>query len=200
MKIISILSVLLLFGFQAYSQANIDSVKDLKQTSVDKEKKYLISETNVLGLFLGDSIPEKLENYKLTKSVKIVGEGNEEPIINLTENNIELLQIGFEYDYEKELFSNRIGELLIKDKRFRTEENIGVESTISNFISSYSNYYIWYTYISGIYVIQSKDMKIQFILDENGYIGKKDLMESDLIELKKEDFLSNTKIVRVRIY
>jgi hypothetical protein len=200
MKIISILSVLLLFGFQAYSQANIDSVKDLKQTSVDKEKKYLISETDVLGLFLGDSIPEKLENYKLTKSVKIVGEGNEEPIINLTENNIELLQIGFEYDYEKELFSNRIGELLIKDKRFRTEENIGVESTISNFISSYSNYYIWYTYISNIYVIQSKDMKIQFILDENGYIGKKDLMESDLIELKKEDFLSNTKIVRVRIY
>jgi len=165
-----------------------------------KEKKYLITEKGVHGLFIGDSIPEKLENYKLAKSVKIVEEGNEEPIVNLTENNVELLQISFEFNQEKRHFSNKIGEILIKDKRFRTEKNIGVESTISDFISTYSNYYIWYTYISAIYVIQSKDMKIQFILDENGYIGKKNLMENDRIELKQEDFSSNTRIVRIRIY
>jgi hypothetical protein len=169
------------------------------EKSILKDKNYLITEKGVIGLFIGDSMPERLENYKLTKSVKIVEEGNEEPIINLAENNLELMQISFEYDKEKG-FTNKIGEILIRDKRFRTEENIGVESTISDFISSYSNYYIWYTYISGRYIIESKDMKIQFILDENGYIGKKELMESDMIELSKDDFSSNTKIVEIRIY
>ena len=167
---------------------------------IHKEKKYLITERGVLGLLIGENMPETIEKFKLTKSVKIVEEGIEEPIINLTEDNAELLQIGFEYDQEKRNFSNKIGELLIKDKRFKTEKNIGVESTIVDFINSYSNYYIWYTYISGMYVIQSKDMEIQFILDESGYIGKKNLMESDRIVLMKEDFSSNTRIVGIRIY
>ena len=170
------------------------------ENSIQIEKKYLITEKGVLGLFIGETMPEKLENFKLTKSVKIVEEGNEEPIINLTEDNAVIIQIGLEYDQEKGNFGNKIGELLIKDKRFRTERNIGVESTIEDFINAYSNYYIWYTYISGMYVIQSRDMKIQFILNENGYIGKKNLMESDMVELTKEDFSAKTRIVGIRIY
>lgn len=172
----------------------------LETENREKEKKYLITEKGVLGLFIGEIMPDTLANLKLTKSVKIVEEGNEEPIIILTEKNTELLQIGFAFDLEKGNFSNKIGEILIKDKRFRTEKNIGVESTIEDFINTYSDYYIWYTYISGRYVIQSKDMKIQFILDESGYIGKKNLIESDMTTLKKEDFSSNTRIVRIRIY
>jgi hypothetical protein len=170
------------------------------EKSIFKDKKYLITEKGVLGLFIGDSIPKKLDNYKLIKSFKIVEEGNEEPIIKVIENNVELLQICLEYDNENKRFINKIGEILIKDKKFRTEENIGVESTISDFVNSYSNYYMWYTYISGLYVIQSKDKKIQFVLDERGYIGKRNLMEGDSVELKKEDFSSNTKIVAIRIY
>ncbi len=171
-----------------------------RENSIHIEDKYLITERGVLGLFIGDIMPETLENFKLTKSIKIVEEGNEEPIINITDDNAEILQIGFEYEETKGNYSNKIREILIKNKRFRTDKNIGIESTINDFISSYSNYDIWYSYISGSYVIQSKDMKIQFLLDENKYIGKKDLMESDMIELSKEDFSSNTKIVEIRIY
>lgn len=172
----------------------------LENENSEKENNYLITEKGVLGLFIGEIMPETLENFKLIKSVKIVEGGNQEPIINLTKDNTELLQIGFEYDQGKGNFNNKIGEIIIKDKRFRTEKNIGVESTIDDFINSYSNYQIWYTYISGRYVIQSKDMKVQFILDESGYSGKKNLMESDMIELKKEDFSLNTRIIRIRIY
>jgi len=169
-------------------------------TKLESENKYMITEKGVLGLFIGGIMPETLENFKLIRSVKIVEEGNQEPIINLTKDNTELLQIGFEYDQEKRSFINKIREILIKDKRFRTEKNIGVESTIDDFINSYSNYQIWYTYISDRYMIQLKDMKVQFILDESGYIGKKNLMESDMIILKKEDFIPNTRIVIIRIY
>lgn len=172
----------------------------LENENSEKENNYLITEKGVLGLFIGEIMPETLENFKLIKSVKIVEGGNQEPIINLIKDNTELLQIGFEYDQGKGNFNNKIGEIIIKDKRFRTEKNIGVESTIDDFINSYSNYQIWYTYISGRYVIQSKDMKVQFILDESGYSGKKNLMESDMIELKKEDFSLNTRIIRIRIY
>lgn len=167
---------------------------------INIEKKYLITENGVLGLTIGNTIPETIENFKLTKTVKIVEEGNEEPVICLTDDNTELLHIGFEYDQAMGNFNNKVGEILIKDKRFRTEKNIGVESTIEDFINSYSNYKIWYSYISGMYVIQSRDMKIQFNLNENGYIGKKNLMEGDSVELNKEDFLANTRIVSIRIY
>ena len=197
--------IILMIGLTPISCKNqtnkTTNLEDLnRKKSIDKENKYLINEKGVLGLFIGNTMPEKLDGYKLIKSVKIVEEGNEEPEISLTDDNAELLQIGFEYDQEKGNFNNKIGEILIKDKRFRTERSIGVESTIEDFINSYSNYYIWYTYISGMYVIQSRDMKIQFILNENGYIGKKNLMENDMVELKKEDFSANTRIVRIRIY
>lgn len=188
-------AIILIIGLTAVCCKNQTSKK-----TITKDENYLITENGVLGLSIGESMPEQLENYKLTKSVKIVEEGNEEPIIIIAKNNKEFLQISFRYDQEKGHFTNSIGEILIKDKRFKTEKNIGVGSTISDFISSYSNYNIWYTYLSGNYVIQSKDMKIQFFLDDQGYIGKQDLMESDMIELKKEDFSINTSIVEVRIY
>jgi hypothetical protein len=197
--------IILMIGLTPISCENktnkTTNLEDLnRKKSIDKENKYLINEKGVLGLLIGNTMPEKVDGYKLIKSVKIVEEGNEEPEISLTDDNAELLQIGFEYDQEKGNFNNKIGEILIKDKRFRTERSIGVESTIEDFINSYSNYYIWYTYISGMYVIQSRDMKIQFILNENGYIGKKNLMENDMVELKEEDFSANTRIVKIRIY
>jgi len=168
--------------------------------SIDKESKYLINEKGVLGLFIGETMQEKLDGYKLIKSVKIVDEGNEEPIIKVIEGNTEILQISFDYNSENGSFSNKIGEILIKDRKFKTKENVGVETSIEDFIRSYSNYRIWYTYISGNYVIESKDKEIQFLLDESGYVGKKNLMESDRVELVKEEFSSNTKIIAIRIF
>lgn len=181
--------------------AKSDSLSKVLMTiSKAQEHRYLITEKGVLDLFLGESIPEKMANYNVKKSLNIDEEGNEEPIINISEDNSELLQITCEYDEAKGAFTNEISEIIINDKRFITEKNIGVGSTIDDFISSYPNYYIWYTYISDIYVIQSEDMRIQFLLDSKSYIGKKDLMEGDMIELEKGDFSSNTRIVRIRIY
>lgn len=165
-----------------------------------KNEETIINEKGVLNLFIGDNIPNKLENFEAIKSVKIVEGGNEEPIVRVLEKNEELLQISFQYDANENDYINKISELLITNKKFKTDKNIGVESTISEFINSYPNYQIWHTYISNRFIIQSKESTIQFILDHNGFIGKKDLLESDRVELKKEDFLSNTKIIEIRIF
>lgn len=175
-----------------YENNNIKKSKDFEY---NKEFKI-----DILGLNIGDTIPEKIEAYKLIKSVKIVEEGDEEPIIKVLENGREVFQLSFTYDSENEKFTNKISEILIFSNKFKTNENIGVNSTIEDFIDVYSIYSIWYTYISNNYIIENENKNIQFLLDEKYYVGKKELYESDMIELKKEDFAKNSRIKAIRIF
>lgn len=50
-----------------------------------KNEETIINEKGVLNLFIGDNIPNKLENFEAIKSVKIVEGGNEEPIVRVLE-------------------------------------------------------------------------------------------------------------------
>lgn len=154
----------------------------------------------LLDLNIGDTIPQKIEGYKLIKSVKFVEEGHEEPIIKVLENDDEVFQLSFTYDNVNEKYTNIISEILIFSNKFKTNENIGVNSTIEDFITVYSKYSIWYTYISNNYVIENENKNIQFLLDEKYYVGKKELYERDMIKLKKEDFAKNSRIKAIRIF
>lgn len=175
-----------------YGKNNIKKPKDLK---LKKEFKI-----DVLGLSIGNTVPEKIDGYKLIKSIKTVEEGNEEPIVKVLENGSEVIELSYAYDSVNEKFTNKIGEILIFSDKFRVTNNIGVNSTIEDFIANYSKYSIWYSYINNIFVIETENNNIQFLLDENSYTGKSDLFESDMVELKKEDFIKNTKIKAIRIY
>jgi hypothetical protein len=172
-----------------------NNIKKPKDLELKKEFKI-----DVLGLSIGDNMPEKIEGYKLIKSIKTVEEGNEEPIVKVVENGSEVIELSFAYDSKNESFTNKIGEILIFSDKFRASNNIGVNSTIEDFIANYSKYFIWYSYVSNIFVIETEKNNIQFILDESSYTGKSDLYESDMVELKKEDFIKNTKIKAIRIY
>lgn len=174
-----------------------EKVIDNNSNDLDNNKEFKI---DVLGLNIGDTIPEKIDGYKLVKSVKVVEEGQEQPIIKVIENGNELIQISPAFDIENQKFNNKIGEILIFSDQFKTNENIGVNSTIEDFISAYPNYHIWYTYITDNYIIENEHKNVQFLLDEKNYIGKEDLYESDMIELKKEDFAKNSKIKAIRIF
>ena len=175
-----------------YGKNNIKKPKDLK---LKKEFKV-----DVLGLSIGNTMPEEIVGYKLIKSVKTLEEGNEEPIVKVLENGSEVIELSYAYDSVNEKFTNKIGEILIFSDIFIATNNISVNSTIEDFIANYSKYSIWYSYVSNIFVIETKNNNIQFLLDENSYIGKSDLFESDMVELKKEDFIKNTKIKAIRIY
>lgn len=186
---------------EATNKQHNDSIpSENKNAKKGKDLEYYEDlKIDVLGLNIGETMPQKINGYMLIKSVKIL-EGEEEPIIKVFENGIEILQLSFAYDSLNEKFTNKIGEILIFTDKFRTNKGIGVNSTIEDFIAAYSKYFIWHTYISNNFVIQTEKPGIQFLLDEKYYIGKKNLFETDKVELKKEDFEKESKIKAIRMY
>ena len=173
---------------------------NFKQKTISTNNDFLIYKKGVSDIKIGENLPEKTNKYEYIKSHKLVEEGNVEPIVKILHNKDTLFEVSFVYELENQNFNDKISEILIKSQKFKTKENIGVTSTIEDFIKEYTNYFIWYTYISNNYVIQSKDLEIQFLLNEEDYIGKKDLMSGDMVELELTDFKPYSKIKAIRIF
>ena len=167
------LKLVMIFSSLSLLMALISCNKDNKKTTLKIENNYkqktistnndfLIYKKGVSGIKIGENLPDKINKYEYFKSHKLVEEGNVEPIVKILHNKDTLFEVSFVYDLENQNFNDRISEILIKSKKFKTKENIGASSTIEDFIKEYPNYFIWYTYISNNYVIQSKDLEIQF--------------------------------------
>jgi hypothetical protein len=197
---------LIFFGILIFTFFNCKEKDILKEelpkiNKTSQNKINLIKKVGVDGFRIGNTIPEKLNKYKFLKTTRIVEEAIEEPIIIVISNKDTLLHISLEYDQKKGTYTDKISDILIKNKIYKTDKNIGIESTISDFIQKHNDYRLWYTYISGRFVIESKgENKIQYVLDANGYIGKKDLMAGDSVELDLKDFKMNTEIIEIRIF
>jgi len=168
---------------------------------------YLITEKGVLGINVDEPMPVKLENYEIKKSSFLTENGNTIIEISITENNTELLELELDFDYDKLLnydtivYTNKIKAIYIADKRFKTEKNIGLESTLIDFISAYPDYQIEYLGLYGdSFKLESNDINnILFYLDPNGYIGKRLMGADHWEEVKKEDFIKDTKIRGITI-
>ena len=106
-----------------------------------------------------------------------------------------LHNIGYNYETKSE---NVITEIKIISEKLKTIKNIGIGSTIEDFESIYPDFEIWYTYISEIYVIETKSIKAQFILCVEDFIGDTNA-SGDMIILNKTDFKANSKIKEIRI-
>ncbi|MFT5821192.1 MAG: hypothetical protein ACI8ZM_002441 [Crocinitomix sp.] len=151
---------------------------------------------------LGDAIPVSTEDYSVAEE-NITSETEEGPnteaVHNVFDDNGELIQISCEYNYETGEYIDAIGEINIYSDRFQTAEGIGVGSTITEFMTAYPDFKIWYTYVSGMYVIETEVLDVQFLLDETGFQGEvEDVL--DMVILNAEDFKIDTKIVTVRMY
>jgi hypothetical protein len=205
-SVILILSVLLISCKNDSEKTSNEPINNV--LSEENEKKHPVKDSvnlkdikiDVHGLKIGDLMPERIEGYQLISSMKIVDEGSEEPVIKVMEDGNEVFQLKFAYDDVHEKFTNKIGEIFIFSPKFKTQEHIGVHSTIEEFIAVYSTYYLGYSYISNHFIIKNEDPKIQFILDEKNYIGQENLYEHDWVALKKEDFMKISRIKEIRIF
>jgi len=95
-----------------------------------------------------------------------------------------------------------IGEIQIFSSIYRTEKNIGVGSVLSDFVKAYPTNNIWYTYISGMFVIETKELEnIQFIIEDTGFIGDKKKLGNggDMDVLSIKDFNPSSKIKSIRM-
>jgi hypothetical protein len=164
---------------------------------------YSITSEAAGDFILGEKIPESTEDYSVEEKIETYEseEGPYEETVHIVSNgDEELLRITPQYDYETGEYLDEIGEMNISSDRFQTTEGIGAGSTLADFMEAYPDFKIWYTYISDMYVVETEGLSVQFLLDENGYVTDYPEIDSDMVEISKDDFDATTKIVSVRMF
>jgi len=203
MKTLFIIFIILTFaftGFNINSQSKESNLSE-KETTIDNQ--YLIKQHQA-GIFLiGKPIPfpQSSDNYvvRKEKQVRMTEEGPfEETIYVVSEKGVDLLNILPEYNYETGNYTENIGEIIVLSDKYHTIENVGVNSTIEEFQKAYPDYKLWYTYVSGMYVIETNQLKVQFILNKDDFIGELNI-QGDMTTLKISDFKKNSKVLKIRI-
>ncbi|MCP4439906.1 MAG: hypothetical protein GY810_13255 [Aureispira sp.] len=95
-------------------------------------------------------------------------------------------------------------ELFITSPLLKTKENIGIGSTLEEFIKTYPQYTIWHTYVSDRFVLEAKSIdavsSIQFLLSPKDFKGKLPKNPSDMTILKIIDFEPTATIESIRIF
>lgn len=184
-------------------EAGQDTVTDQVEKKTPDQQNYLILDRSAGKFKIGQPIPfpSSSDSYKVIREsqVRMTEEGPyEETVYVVREGNEDLLNIIPRYNYETETYTDTIGEIIVLSPKYRTPNGIGVNSTITEFIHQYPDYHIWYTYVSGMYVIESNDLKAQFILKEKDFTGTLNVT-SEITPLEKSDFKADAKILKVRL-
>lgn len=191
--------LLLLFGAVFILSA---CKNDAKKTGEENktaqiEKTSPLSEGKVGNFSIGQKMPAATQRYSMeTKTETRAAEGG--PV---TETYYILYTDGKKHLILKPKYDNEevIGEILVFDKEYQTEEGIGVGTTIEEFTEIYPDFKIWYTYVSDRYIIQNQKSSVQFILNENDFTGEKQI-KSEITPLKAVDFKENAVIGEIRVY
>ena len=198
LKALSIITIAL-FIFSCNTPENKKDVTVKNPTNQPKNN-YTIGKKNAGDIFVGREMPQKVGSFKLEKkSKKIIEEGAEfiENYYTVSENTELMTCILSDEEGQEHI----VKDIIIISDKFKTDKDIGVNSTIESFIKACPDYKIWFSYISKNYVIQSNSMDVQFLLNPDSYIGNNDkLYESDMVILKKEDFKKNAKILKIRLF
>ena len=199
-KTLIILSVLALIASSCgQTKKQTEAENEVSKETVDE--RHLIKETGVDIFLLGEKISLNAGNYILKKETMFGEEGIEVPFYVVSENEQKILHIIPAYNYKTNQYTDKIGEIIIFSEKFKTAESIGIGSTIENFVNTYPDFKIWYTYISEMYVIETKQYNFQFFLDYEDLIDKAGLSyNSDMTRLRLSDFKKNSKIKGIRIF
>lgn len=159
--------------------------------------------SNQAGPFIiGDAIPDSSEQFAIQKEQRPGPEGTppQQTIYIVSQQGNKLAMLTPKYDSENQSYTNTIAEIMVLSDRFKTEEGIGVGSTIEEFTSSYTDYNLWYTYVSDRFVLETSQHSMQFLLQKKDYAGGEINFESEITPLKIDNFNSESTIHKVRIF
>lgn len=188
-----------------FDVTEMDSIEVTGDKIVSCGQKYLIKEGGVDIFLIGQAIPPQADGYSITKSSETrLEEGLEfaVPIYTISEEGEGLLKIEPFDESNTGPYSEKIGNIYILSGKFRTARNIGLKSTIEEFVAAYPDLQIWYSYVSDIYVIETPRLdKIQFFLDGKDFIkeGGPDF-DSDRTILQPSEFKKGSEIKAIRIF
>lgn len=190
---------------QRFDLTEIDSLEVTDNKIASCDQKYLIKEGGVDIFAIGQAIPVQADGYSIIKSIETRQEEGLEfsvPIYTISEEGENILKIEPFDEYNTEPYAEKIGNIYILSDKFRTTENIGLKSTIEEFVAAYPDFKIWYSYVRDIYVIETPRLdKIQFFLDGSDFIeeGGPDF-DSDRTILKPSEFKKGSEIKAIRIF
>ena len=196
-----ITSIILLLAYSCKDdKTNNKKIETSVKENVNKNN-YKIDSKNAGDFYVGKEMPNKVGNFKVEKkSKKIIEEGVEfiENYYQISDKNENLMTCILDGEKGQEKI---IREILISSPKFKTNKNIGINSSIEAFVRAYPDFKIWFSYISKRFVLQNKSMEVQFLLNSDDYIGNNEkLYETDLVNLMKEDFKENSKITKIRLF
>jgi hypothetical protein len=186
----------------------VDSISE-EVVEVNEEHEVVNSyqlETKAVGIFMiGQEVPKLPEDLKMRHFVEaeLTEEGPGEElthnvIFNQLEDVVELImdhQMTEEHHEDKDIL-----EMWVLSNYYETAEGIGVGSTIEEFERVYPDVEVWYTYVSGRFIMETETLPdVQFMLSEDNYM-KTPSAHADMEILKLEDFESGSKISKIRVY
>jgi len=183
------------------NETNFSSVSERETTNnASYSESQLISENGVDIFRLGERIPFNTTKYTIKKETeKCTGdcEGVEEFIVyGVYEKEERILVISLGYDSDGKPNTDKIGTITVLSNKFKTKEGVGVGSSIEDFVRTYPDFSIWYTYISERYIIETElYRRFQFELDESDCLIEVEFESY----LKLSDFRRNSKIKEIAI-
>ncbi|HET8839369.1 MAG TPA: hypothetical protein VFM82_10295 [Flavobacteriaceae bacterium] len=198
-----LLGLIILFSFackdKSENSGNSNKMKPTEKTEIQKSNNWpkFISESHVGKYSIGELLPTSSEIYEIEKEkqTRFTESGPEEEIVYvLSRNDSEELLLKSETPAGK-----TIDEIFVLSENYKTKEGIGVNSSLRDFINTYPDYKLWYTYVSDRYVLENSKSNIQFLLDKNDFIGKTETNDVK-VPVKASDFKEDAKIIKIRLY
>jgi len=185
--------------------------KESTEQAAKPEEVIVISDEQLItgesvGKFrIGRSIPgkESVAPYQISREIitTTTEEGPyEETVYVLKDQETVLMHLKPEFDYETMQYNRKTGEIIVFSDQFKTEKGSGVHSTVEDFIKAYPDYKLWYTYVSGMFIIETPVLDVQFILDQEDFKGDVSNADSEITNLEISDFRKGAKIKQVRIF
>lgn len=186
------------------SDSKNEESKTLFKTIEGGEVCYSLGDHYAGEFIIGDEIPnpEYLEHFTIRKETNIrqTEEGEEqETLYILSEGTSDVIYLKPIIEDQDGSQKEVIGEMVVLSEKFKTNHGIGVNATLSDFITAYPEYSLWYTYVSDLYVLETPIFEGQFLLSSKDYNGEIEI-NSDIIELNQEDFNPEAKIKQIRIF
>ncbi|NME71060.1 hypothetical protein [Flammeovirga aprica] len=171
-----------------------------------QDQEFLIQE-NQAGIFkVGEDIPlvdARGLFYKMEEKFDVIStpDGDiEVPYVLFSSEGENLVKINLELDHSVNAYTDVIKEITVLSPKYKTVKGIGVGSSIENFIEQYADYKLWYTYISDIYVIDTKTIKsTQFMLNGEDYVEEVNF-DSDYTPLLESKFKAGATIQTIRFF
>ena len=179
---------------------------DSKKAELEKQNMFVINQSRVGSIQIGDWIDRISIKYpnELVKSeqIRTTEEGNtSEPIFILSESGSELFKIKCDFNTTSWKWEDKVGEINIINPKFKTENGIGVNNIISDFLKTYPDAKFFYTYVSDRFWCTTESLEnTQFELNYNSFLGNIEDVSGELTQIESKHFKPDGKIIRIRIY